>query len=289
MSFEELKKTIDGLRHDIDGLKKDVKKLNDKDESDNVLEEWKTARSVIDKFDGILIDLRKYSFSIITGLITAQGILGFSADKIIPQIEIIAVICTMPVIPALYWLDRYFFGLLWGAIMRASCLEKFRLETIQLTLSISGFAKSQPITKSEFIPLVYFMFLASTGLLGAFVIHYSDELSKYDIYSSVFIILFIISGSVLTIIHFGTNIEKNYVTKIVENLIKIYGKENRKSTGKDTISSNDLDNFIDKVLNSDGKNRKELKKTIDPLKDNTDRIKWDEAIRAVLDRKNLPT
>jgi hypothetical protein len=46
------------------------------------LEEWKTAITISNKFDTILGDLRKFGFSLITGLITAGNFLGYSFSSL---------------------------------------------------------------------------------------------------------------------------------------------------------------------------------------------------------------
>ncbi len=40
--------------------------------------EWEECFDQVDKFDGYLIDARKYGFTLITGLTTAGSFLGFS-------------------------------------------------------------------------------------------------------------------------------------------------------------------------------------------------------------------
>src|SRR5919198_1002235 len=49
----------------------------------NYSEEWKSCRDTADRFDEILHDLRKYGFSILTGLTTAGSFLGFAGPSII--------------------------------------------------------------------------------------------------------------------------------------------------------------------------------------------------------------
>lgn len=89
-------------------------------------EEWTECRQTIARFDTILIDLRKYGFTIITGLLTAGSFLGFDTPTASLQVGVIIV--TMVLIVILYWMDIYYQNLLYGAVLRAIFLEIFRLE-----------------------------------------------------------------------------------------------------------------------------------------------------------------
>jgi len=54
---------------------------------ENYSEEWKICRETIDRFDGILVDLRKYGFSILTGLTTAGSFLDSLPQQQIYKLE----------------------------------------------------------------------------------------------------------------------------------------------------------------------------------------------------------
>jgi hypothetical protein len=58
------------------------------DNNNNFNDEWKACRKYIDKFDKLLIDLRKYGFSFVTGLMTAGSFLGFAPDLSAKTIQI---------------------------------------------------------------------------------------------------------------------------------------------------------------------------------------------------------
>lgn len=88
--------------------------------------EWAECRQTIARFDTILIDLRKYGFTIITGLLTAGSFLGFDTPTASLQVGVIIV--TMVLIVVLYWMDIYYQNLLYGAVLRAIFLELFRLD-----------------------------------------------------------------------------------------------------------------------------------------------------------------
>jgi hypothetical protein len=113
--------------------------------TDSFLEEWKLSVETSTKFDDILMDLRKYGFTLITGLITAGSFLGFAPgldsgpDQVayanILHIGVITV--TMFLVVILFWLDIYYQNLLYGSVIRTRFLEYFRLKQ-KLSVYISG-------------------------------------------------------------------------------------------------------------------------------------------------------
>ena len=134
-------------------------------------EEWKMCRNTTDKFDATLLDLRKYGFSVITGLITAGSILGFSQPGKIIEISVIGV--SMALIVALYWLDIFYQNLLYGALFRTHFLELFRLER-GLSVYISGFYKATKV--GALLHLVYVGFLVGLFFLGLYVVGWLSNL-----------------------------------------------------------------------------------------------------------------
>jgi hypothetical protein len=138
------------------------------DDYTNYSEEWVKAREATDKFDGNLFDLRKYGFSILTGLITAGSFLGFSTPTQFIQVGVIIV--TMVLVVILYWLDIYYQGLLYGAVFRTRFLEIFRLNR-GLSIYISalyGASHLGPLLHS-----LYLGFLIGVFLLGLFVANFA--------------------------------------------------------------------------------------------------------------------
>jgi hypothetical protein len=134
----------------------------------NYSDEWVKAREATDKFDGNLFDLRKYGFSILTGLITAGSFLGFSKPTQFIQVGVIIV--TMVLVVILYWLDIYYQGLLYGAVFRTRFLEIFRLNR-GLSIYISALYGA-----SNLGPLLHFLylgFLIGVLLLGLFVANFA--------------------------------------------------------------------------------------------------------------------
>jgi hypothetical protein len=139
---------------------------NCKEDYTNYSEEWVKAREATDKFDGNLFDLRKYGFSLITGLITAGSFLGFSTPTQLIQVGVIIV--TMGLIIILYWLDIYHQSLLYGAVFRTRFLEIFRLNR-GLSIYISALYGASHLGRG--LHFIYIGFLIALFLLGLFVVN----------------------------------------------------------------------------------------------------------------------
>lgn len=128
-------------------------------------EEWKSCLSATDKFDKILVDLRKYGFTLLTGLTTGGSFLGFSDPAQTLQIGVIIV--TMILVDILYWVDVYYQNLLYGAVMRTRFLEIFRLNR-GLSYYISGMAGSTNLANT--LPWLYGGFITGLFILGMIVL-----------------------------------------------------------------------------------------------------------------------
>lgn len=150
------------------------------------IEEWKTATSTSQEFDKMLVDLRKYGFSIITGLITAGSFLGLSFDKstLLPAassvIHIGVINVTMFLVVILFWLDIYYQNLLYGSVFRTRFLEFFRLK-YRLSIYISGMYTGSSM--GTILYLIYGGFLVGVfilGLLVAGIANQSEMISKSE-------------------------------------------------------------------------------------------------------------
>jgi hypothetical protein len=130
----------------------------------NYSEEWKACRDAMDRFDGILVDLRKYGFTILTGLTTAGSFLSASDNGLI---QIGVIIVTMSLTVVLYYLDIYYQSLLYGSVFRARFLEIYRLNR-GLTFYISAFYGAS--RAGGFLHFLYYGFLAALFVLGTVVL-----------------------------------------------------------------------------------------------------------------------
>jgi hypothetical protein len=122
-------------------------------------QEWTVARKTVDGFDKILVDLRKFGFSFITGLLTAQSLLG-AGTPTSAQVLYAAIAATIGLIVVLYWMDRLYETMLYGAVYTATKLENHLQMSLTGDISyVYGKMKSAPIPH-----LIYFGF-ASASLL----------------------------------------------------------------------------------------------------------------------------
>lgn len=140
---------------------------SDKDRA-NHLDEWKQARGVLQFFDDKLHDLRKYGFSFVTALLTAEGILIPMKEVIVSaQIKFAVFGVTLLLILALHFIDKNYRVYQRATNMRALVLEK------KLNLELS-----ETITdryKAEHINLIviglYLLLTVGVLLLGWFSLY----------------------------------------------------------------------------------------------------------------------
>jgi hypothetical protein len=130
--------------------------------------EWKDAREASARFDSILVDLRKYGFTLITGLTTASSFLGFTQ----PDFNLLqgVIMVTMGLVVILYWLDIYYQNLLYGAVIRSVFLELFKL-TQNGRRGLASFISSLHSGAGirSFLHGVYYGFLVGLFVLGLFL------------------------------------------------------------------------------------------------------------------------
>jgi uncharacterized membrane protein YccF (DUF307 family) len=84
-------------------------------------EEWKACLDQANTYEGNLNDLRKYGFTLITGIATAGSFLGF--DKSNAPIQVGIVIANMVLVGILYWLEQHYQNYLSGALVTGKVLE----------------------------------------------------------------------------------------------------------------------------------------------------------------------
>jgi hypothetical protein len=161
------------------------------------LVEWKKSIEAVDKFDTILVDLRKYGFSFLTGLITAGSLLGVAVDDQhvgdqFINIQIAVIILTMVLVISLYWLDIYYQNELTGAWVRSEFLGIYRLEVIRLSSYISSFNFGSRL--GGILAFIYGAFLFGLLILGSLVLGFSG--TNFNIFIKSPGIIFIISFGV---------------------------------------------------------------------------------------------
>ncbi len=119
--------------------------------------EWQECRSTIARFDGYLADIRKYGFTLVTVLLTANALVSTgntAADR--PAASIVVMVLLF----ALFMLDNYYWSLLRGAVDRAKKLEA----SGQISRVISEKVKESHAT--DLILTVYVVFVAVAAGIG---------------------------------------------------------------------------------------------------------------------------
>jgi hypothetical protein len=134
----------------------------DKDRA-NHLEEWKQARDVLEFFDDKLHDLRKYGFSFVTALLTAEGILiPKTGDNVPVQIKFAVFFVTLLLILAVHLIDHNYRVYQRAANMRARVLE--RNLNLELSDTITDRYRASGINLRVW--LLYIVFIAGVLCLG---------------------------------------------------------------------------------------------------------------------------
>jgi hypothetical protein len=136
---------------------------------DHLQKEWQQCRGRIDAVDGTLADLRKFGFSLITGLLAATGLVGgaaglLGASKPLPR-EVIAVLVAINciLIFVLYVVDRYYVVIQQGAVQRALDIECAL--NLRLSWAIAGVARTDRVWRYASI-LQYGLFVFASLALG---------------------------------------------------------------------------------------------------------------------------
>lgn len=133
--------------------------------------EWSECRAAIGRFDAILVDLRKYGFSVIAGLLSASAFLGLfgittsateNAAPLAARLGALAAIQVLLV--ALFLLDTYYEVLLSAAVERAMDLETQTSPPIRLSKYLS--INSMSASAVQLTALVYYVLYGIVWLLA---------------------------------------------------------------------------------------------------------------------------
>ncbi|MBV8528912.1 MAG: hypothetical protein JOZ75_11390 [Candidatus Dormibacteraeota bacterium] len=135
--------------------------------ADHRLQEWSESRATLGRMDGIVADLRKYGFTLVTVLLTATALIT-PADPVTDRVASSAVV--MALILVLFLMDRYWWGLLREAAARASELEK-ELGGIVITQRLGAVATRISNTKAASAVYAVFVLVAFFVALPTVVSH----------------------------------------------------------------------------------------------------------------------
>jgi hypothetical protein len=152
------------------------------DSYEDFVEELKNSNDIVTKIDQILIDLRKYGFTLLTGLTTAGAFLGFSSP--LPFLQLSVIFATMILVAVLYWLDIYYQGILSAAVLCSQVLE-YKLHR-RLSTYISNFYMLHKI--GGVLHFLYGGFLVGLIFLALFVLS-SMANTQFTVFATILILI----------------------------------------------------------------------------------------------------
>ena len=160
----------------------DIENGSTKKYYDSLYEDWKECRATVRNFDSIIMNLRKFGFTIITGFLSANSFIFIKFDDLKLMEKVIGTIILLILIIALYILDRYYDILLRAAVRRSVAIEK-KIPT-NISFLISAHAEKAGTNA------------AALGLYGTFIFISSFPLIftsfSWDINGILLLIVFLI-------------------------------------------------------------------------------------------------
>jgi hypothetical protein len=172
------------------------------DDIDHFLKEWEATRDVLKTFDGHLHDLRKYSFSFITALLTASTILfttwvrqpnggnGFEGEPFPELIKATILGVTLCLILGVCIIDIYYRNFQRSANIRSRVLEK----VLNIELSDTITQRYRSGRYQYVVSGVYSILIIGVCLLGRAVLSNSLIWVYLGALGSFLVVLFLTSG-----------------------------------------------------------------------------------------------
>ena len=143
------------------------------------LNEWNTARGILSDTDNHLQDLRKYSFTFITALLTTESFLiptnllnSSNAIILPPEIKLVVIGVTIVLLIALYLMDRNYQVLQEAAATRALVLE--RIINLELTEVITQRFNQYHVKR--YVTAIYDLFISGVVALAWVAMPYGNYL-----------------------------------------------------------------------------------------------------------------
>ena len=184
--------------------KVDVKMSEKKENKDLLLEEWKESRNSIARFDQIIIDIRKYGFTFITGLLSAEAYLFITISGLTPLEKIGITVVNLALIYALFRIDRYHEIFLMGAVQNSINLEA----DLDFKLSIMIHKYINDAHTDEWGSRLYRVF----G--GAAILPALTSVVSFDREGVIFILIMILIGFVFYYMLFKYDMDSRYQIEI---------------------------------------------------------------------------
>ncbi|WP_277896909.1 hypothetical protein [Methanobacterium formicicum] len=190
-------------------------------EDDRYLKEWATTRELLGKYDDKIHDLRKYGFSFITALLTAQALLirgdvnPLSDSTVLPDfVKAVVIGITILLILALAFFEKNYKVIQEAAVERALILEKTL--NLELTESISYVFKNENAQKYKFY--VYVLFVLGANLLAIAIIIPYSSIIPFTIYMTILML-----ASIFSLLLIKSNSQLSLKSKICAFVVSITG------------------------------------------------------------------
>ena len=127
------------------------------------LQEWQECRKTTARFDGYLADTRKYGFTLVTVLLTANALVvdkNTAVDRPAASIVILALLF------ALFMLDNYYWVVLRAAVERSRQLEENELKDFRTQLSTLISKDVKDTHATDLVLAIYVLFVLVAAGIG---------------------------------------------------------------------------------------------------------------------------
>ena len=131
--------------------------------SNGAIAEWQECRTTTARFDEYLADTRKYGFTLVTVLLTANALV---VDKNTAVDRPAASIVIMALLFALFLLDNYYWVLVRAAVDRSKYLEQNELKDLHVRVSTSIGEQVKHTHATDLILGVYALFIVVAAGIG---------------------------------------------------------------------------------------------------------------------------
>ena len=183
-------------------------------ENNEYLQEWLTTRELLRNYDDRIHDLRKYGFSFITALLTAQSLLIVGPTGIPDLVKVVVIGITILLILALSFFEKSYQIIQEAAVERALIIE--RNLNLELTESISYFFEGEKAHQYKFY--VYVLFVLGANLLAAAIITPYSSCIPLIIYIAV-----LFSVTLITLFLFRSTSEITLKSKLIGFTLFVFG------------------------------------------------------------------
>jgi hypothetical protein len=152
--------------------------------------EWAECRTTIGRMDSALKDLRQFGFTLVTGLLTAGGLVGSATTSSTePDAVAVTAAIVLVLVLGLFAVDMYHQVLLGSAVERALDIEASTNPAVRVTANLAlGAYKSRSVFT---IPLIYGLFVATSAAMAWIFNGVHNGWVTWVIAPAVFVLMFL--------------------------------------------------------------------------------------------------